>query len=130
MRTKYFATGVLVAVLVIFATGADNTNSNRTQWEYAEYSTRFNKLTWESPECSIYKEDTSISLHGSVPPSQDRKNISELKSSFASTMGMSLKGKRLTTVAVINHVGLNGWELISESQNSYSHVLYFKRPKQ
>lgn len=110
MKVKYFATGVIVALMVIFSTGADKTELKTTQWEYAEYTSSLYGYTWKSPYKDVFKKD---------------------KAEFVNSVGVKVSSDKYDNIDLLNHAGNDGWELISVVTGSNTGVYhYFKRPKQ
>ena len=123
MKVKYFVVGVLMAVLVIFATGAHNSESKRIQWEYAKYSAGTSMVSWKSP-------------HNEAVVFRSPKRLLDLEQSlrendeFIKKMGMSALGNKYSNIVLLNHVGKDCWEIVSTVKDDDSMTFYFKRPKQ
>ena len=102
MKAKYFTAGVLVAVLVIFATGAGKAKPNGIQWEYA-------KSFYSNGNWGIQ----------STSPNHKLINIIEYMEDHP--------GDLSDEMFLLEYAGDSGWELcgLNKAQRHY-----FKRPKQ
>jgi len=102
MKVKFFTLGLLAAVLLIFVTGANTTESNARQWEYAK---------------SIQTLNGNYILVDTV----NRIPITDFDR-FAQRYGESLNNE----MNLLKYAGENGWELISIDDSGNC---YFKRQK-
>jgi hypothetical protein len=133
MKVNSYLMGVGTALFMIIIAGANKFETGVPIWEYAELRIRVNELTWEGPGFSVSEENAAITsddLFNNSVGHPFNKKVAELNEAFARRMEMTISHGQLPTIAVVNRVGQDGWELVSESQNCYAHVLYFKRVKQ
>mgnify|MGYP000400990150 CR=1 len=103
MKDRYFTLGLLTAILVIFIAGANTTESNRRQWEYAK---------------------SLKSVNGNYIMMVDTVNRYPITDfdRFTNKYGESLNDE----INMLKYAGENGWELITvDSSGNW----YFKRQK-
>jgi len=103
MKYRYFTLGLLTAILVIFTTGANTTESNQRQWEYAKSLKNAN------------------GNHIMMVDTVNRYPITDFDQ-FTNRYGESLNDE----INMLKYAGENGWELITVDNSGN---WYFKRQK-
>jgi hypothetical protein len=116
MKLKYFAAGILTAVMVVFLSGAANSKPKRTQWDYAVFWFDGSYvMQWMSPQKTVQIDSKE-------------RDLLKIKKNFSKQMQLQDGFSRF---ALLNKVGKDGWELIYETEKDVMGLeMYFKRPKQ
>lgn len=110
MNRRYFAAGIALVILVIFASGAVSTKTT-TQWEYGQLIVS----TISTPASYSWKT-------GSESYTLSNEEMRKL---------VGAPERRFSTLDVFNHLGKEGWELFEfpDNQEKVLMMYYFKRCK-
>ena len=122
IRTRYFSIFLLLAAIIIGAvfvlphtgtTVAETTKPRATQWEYAALMSISGYTRADGRKDPVNTSDFYLSLPSG---SFSAKTIAEL----AKDASLELPKSDTSELALLNALGLQGWELVTHSENTRS----------